>query len=662
MRKDRLPISRLVGLIFIFLWGSGVQAKPLRNRADILPQNMNLKKENIQLEHLMVSFLKNQKQESAFQASRLNNTEYLRLIESQIRAFYPFQEEKIGAIIDPVYKIEWQYSTPCYALSIGLLAQTGFLKDEKYIKSGIKALDCAISEMYENRCAHHHGEFFTQPIMLALDLYKGLVSSAQLTLWNEKMATVDPYLLYKDNLRRKKYCYNHNVVALSGEYLRIKKKINKQDDFLELHLKHQQQYFSDMGLYIDNQTNPPMAYDEFTRQFMASILVEGYQGGSSDFYSRKLYQGAWTSLFMQSPSGEVPTGGRSAQHIWNEAAAAVTYEIYASQYAAQGKAMEAGAFKRAAHLALVSIGRWKREDGSGFIVKNRFPIEVMHGYESYSAQSQYNLLACWLMAVAYLYADDTIEEQPAPADTGGYVLVMKDVFHKVFANVGGNYVEYELSGDPRYNATGLIRVHLKNSNPQLGPSDGIPHRWDNKNKKDLGGEIYAIGPEWSGKEGKSYRLAEYTNILYPDTLHYSAYSGAKLPQIAVKSRIQTRDKVDFEVNYKGNFDGVISITQHITIDVTGITVRDELKGQLKGLRACYPMLIDDGLEKTGINLQTKKVTLQSRNSKISFEALMPGDVHIKRKNQVLSYRNGYADIAYFETNGKITCYKISAEN
>ena len=80
---------------------------------------------------------------------------------------------------------------------------------------------------------------------------------------------------------------------------------------------------------------------------------------------------------MQSPYGEVPTGGRSAQHIWNEAAAAVTYEIYASQYASQGKMKEAGAFKRAAHLSLKSISRWKREDGSGFIVKNRFPIETM---------------------------------------------------------------------------------------------------------------------------------------------------------------------------------------------------------------------------------------------------------------------------------------------
>lgn len=37
------------------------------------------------------------------------------------------------------------------------------------------------------------------------------------------MAEIDPYVLYRDNLKRKKICYNHNVVALAGEYLRLKK-------------------------------------------------------------------------------------------------------------------------------------------------------------------------------------------------------------------------------------------------------------------------------------------------------------------------------------------------------------------------------------------------------------------------------------------------------
>ena len=524
--KTELLHKIIWGSLCLLIFASKVDAGSLRDINNIILAEQNIREDNPQLGQLVETFLKNQKRVVDFQSSGLDNNEYLRLIECQVRAFASCQDKVTGAIIDPVYKIEWQYSTPCYALSIGLLAQTGYLKDDALVKSGIKALDCSVSEMHENRCAHHHGEFFIQPIMLAMDLYKGLVSEAQMIVWHEKMAEIDPYVLYRDNLKRKKICYNHNVVALAGEYLRLKKGINDHKNFFHTHLEHQQQYMSDFGLYIDNKTNPPMVYDEFTRQFMASILAEGYNGTFFDFYSRKLCLGAWTSLFMQSPYGEVPTGGRSAQHIWNEAAAAVTYEIYASQYAALGKEQEAGAFKRAAHLALRSIGRWIREDGSGFIVKNRFPIEVMHGYESYSAQSQYNLLACWLMCVAYLYADNSIKESPSPADIGGYVLVMKDVFHKVFANSGGNYVEYELSGDPRYNATGLIRIHLKNSNPQLGPSDGIPHKWDNKKKQDLGGELYAVGPEWQDATGGIHRLAEYTNILFPNTSCFSAYRGS----------------------------------------------------------------------------------------------------------------------------------------
>ena len=40
--------------------------------------------------------------------------------------------------------------------------------------------------------------------MLAMDLYKGLVSEAQMIVWHEKMAEIDPYVLYRDNLKRKK--------------------------------------------------------------------------------------------------------------------------------------------------------------------------------------------------------------------------------------------------------------------------------------------------------------------------------------------------------------------------------------------------------------------------------------------------------------------------
>ena len=460
-------------------------------------------------------------------------------------------------------------------------------------------------------------------------------------------------------MQKKKFCYNHNVVALAGEYIRMKENIAIDRNFLEIHFEHQKQYMSANGLYIDSKTNPPMVYDEFTRQFMTSILVEGYDGACKDFYSRKLLDGAWTSIFMQSPYGEVPTGGRSAQHIWNEAAAAVTYEIYASQYASQGKMKEAGAFKRAAHLSLKSISRWKREDGSGFIVKNRFPIETMHGYESYSAQSQYNLLACWLMSVAYLYADDSIEELPSPADVGGYIIPMQDVFHKLFANVGGNYIEYELSGDPRYNATGLIRIHLKNSNPQLGPTDAIPHKWDNKKKKDLGGELLSVGPAWFDKEGVEHRLAEYTNISYPNTELYSAYTGTSLPEIKVTIKEQTLQKVSFEVAYIGNFGGVSRITQQFTINEKGLIVKDNLQGEVQSMRVYYPMLVDDGEEMTRVNMTNNKVSLSLRDGDITFEALSPRKSVMKRSGISLYCRNGYAEAAYFDVPGKEAEYKVT---
>lgn len=640
---------------------SVMKASTLRNMHNILPETveLNIAQDNGQMGELVEAFLKRQKKKINFTTTGLNNIEYLRQIERQVRAFYYCQDKVTGAIIDPVYKIEWQYSTPCYALSVGLLIKSGYLQDVKLLESGIKALECSVNEMYEDRCAHNHGEFFIQPIMLSLDIYQGLVSQKKIMSWLRKIANVDPYVLYKDNLRRKKYCYNHNVVALSGEYLRIKKKLCKDEKFFDIHLKHQQQYFSDFGLYIDNKTNPPMAYDEFTRQFLASILVEGYNGPYFDFYARTLHLGAWTSLFMQSPYGEIPTGGRSSQHLWNEAAAAVTYEIYASQYAVKGEKMKAGAFKRAAHLALKSIGRWKREDGSGFIVKNRFPIEVMHGYESYSAQSQYNLLACWLMSVAYLYADDSIKECPAPSDVGGYVLVIKDVFHKIFANSNGNYIEYELSGDPRYNSTGLIRVHLKESNPQLGPSDGISHKWDNKRKKDLGGDLYAIGPAWYDTLGKEHRLAEYTNILFSDSNLYSAYQSNVEPVVEVETICRSDNKLEFEVIYKGDFEGVTQISQLLSIDKNGVSVRDCLIGDVQKMRIYYPILIYDGFERTQIKIQNQKLKLGLRDGDVCFQVIEPDYSMIKRKRKKYSYRNGYANIVYAESFQKVMKYKIS---
>jgi hypothetical protein len=72
------------------------------------------------------------------------------------------------------------------------------------------------------------------------------------------------------------------------------------------------------------------------------MLHRGYRSFAYSTYRDLMWRGAWTSLFMQSPFGELPAGYRSSQHIWNEAQQAVVFEIYANHYARAGRAAEAG--------------------------------------------------------------------------------------------------------------------------------------------------------------------------------------------------------------------------------------------------------------------------------------------------------------------------------
>ena len=630
-----LAVAALIGIACLVAPGSASAGRTFREEADILPAATSHP-----LDAKMRSFMEHQASFEGFKPSGLSGRDYLRIINRQVRMFKQYQDSA-GAIIDPVEKIEWQYSTPCYALSVGLLAASGYTRDRELIESGIRAMNQSVVEMHENRCAQNHGEFFIQPIMLALDLYEKFAPADQVAEWKRKISEIDPYALYPDNLRRKEKCYNHNVVALAGEYLRTKKGLEKDKDFLETHMKHHEQYLTPLGMYKDNP-GLPMVYDEFTRQYLSSILVEGYHGPAFPVYRDALWKGAWTSLFMQSPFGECPIGGRSAQHIWNEAECCVTYEIYAAQYAAKGKTAEAGAFKRAAHLSLNSIQRWLKPDGSGYVVKNRYPPEARHGYERYSAQSQYNLLACWLMAVAYLYADESIAEKPCPADIGGFVVPIIEDFHKVFANAGGTYVEYETRHDVRYNPTGLIRCHIKGSNPQIGPSDGIVHTFDSKTKEDLGGENMSVGPAWKDSSGKERRLADY-NLDTP----------AKVEILE-----ETPEKVRFRVIHEGDMDGVTKVTETISVDAGGITIEDKIEGGVDSMRVYYPMTLFDGAERSKIEMAKDSVTLSLRDGSVRFRMIEPAGIELARTGKPLVNRNGELEGAYADVHGLRAVYRI----
>ena len=266
------------------------------------------------------------------------------------------------------------------------------------------------------------------------------------------------------------------------------------------------------GLYQDHSGAAglnPLPYDTFpTSGYLTVLLKEGYNGTFAPFLRELTRRAALTHLLMQSPWGEIPTGGRSSQHQWNEAVSALAYEIFASDAHARGDDALACVFKRAAHLSLESVARWQRTGGpykgSLSIIKNRFDPSLRWGYEGYSFLTNYNNLPAAMLAAAHLYADDDVPECAAPADVGGFVFELPE-HHLVIANAAGVYVEIETGADCNYEPAGLHRVHMNTCgvgaaagcvavNPLLITSAGPP--CGAVGEGGSGGPI-AFGPWWS---------------------------------------------------------------------------------------------------------------------------------------------------------------------
>jgi hypothetical protein len=77
------------------------------------------------------------------------------------------------------------------------------------------------------------------------------------------------------------------------------------------------------------------------------------------------------------------------------------------------------------------------------------------------ASSNYNLLPASWLALAYEYADEAVPECAAPADVGGVSFaVAQNTMRKVYASVGGTYVEIMTGADPQFDASGFNRFHL----------------------------------------------------------------------------------------------------------------------------------------------------------------------------------------------------------
>jgi len=555
--------------------------------------------------------------------------EYLPIIEGIVRHFARFQDAR-GAIIDPYEHAERQYSTPAFALASSVLRR----RDTSLLPRAVKAMRAACADLADGRAADGHADFYTVLLMHADRELAGVAAPADSTAWRRDLARVVPEQIYRRQ-PADAATNNWNLVAAAGEWRRTKAGLGESRAWIDASLARQIELFTPWGMYRD--PNDPMAYDHFARLWALDLLEEGYDGRHAAVLDALVERGAWTSCFMQSPRGDVPCGGRSAHHQWNEAEQAVTFESMKVRRARRDDLPAAAAFARAAHQSARSMARWTRPSGELWVVKNRVDPARRHGYESYSFHSQYNLLAAAMLAMAWRRASAfPTSELPCAAELGGFAFAVQPAFGKVFGNAGGMYVEIDTGADLHYNPTGILRIHHPGVPPET-LSDGVTaaasYRLPSKPTRSI-----VLGPEWRDRSGVWHALADH--------------GRADLDPAEFRLRSASPRKVEFTVTYRGRLrGGATAIAEHVVVTPDRVDIEHRVDGDVGSVRQCWPMLVTDGATPSVIATAGRTASVMRGGCGFRFDALTDGAV-VSRLGLSEPCRNGYMDACVAQVGGR----------
>jgi hypothetical protein len=541
----------------------------------------------------------------AIQSTNISKADYLKLIAGNVDFFKQYQNDA-GAVIDPYSKSEIQYSTPSFAVAAGILVKEAGRTD--LLIPACQALSCSLTALVTHHAAGQHSDFYIPLIMHAYRELKGSAPAALLATWQDQLGQIIPENTYRMDLR----AMNWNIVSSSGELMRRKdgfvlpEYAPSQWKYLEDSLAIHEKDMTRFGLIKD--PSAPLAYDAFSRLWLDEMMADGdYQGALADRLRQVLSDGALSGLLLSSPIGEWPNGGRSALHNWAEAQTAFICEVHANEWRNAHRDDIAGAFKRAAHLAFQSLQRWQRPTGELWIIKNRAEPSQRLAFESYSSDTQYNLLPMAMLAMAYNRADDSIAERATPSEVGGYVFDVRDTFHKVVAAAGGYYVLIDTNADPAYNATGLQRVHRVGvSFPELSDSAPIDRAFEPKN-----GPKAAMTPGLSWKNSATSDWRSLADFPTP---------AAKLAIKSVDLTIHesTVQKVAFDLDYtlSGPEEDGRHLVEQYTLTSDGVDCTTQLIAATPPVefRAQFPALVSDGAADTSITLAPGSLTIGNHGS------------------------------------------------
>ena len=555
--------------------------------------------------------------------------DYLDVAEGIARFFAGHQRES-GEIIDPIDGLEHQYSTPCFALLVAILHK----HDRAYdlIGRAWNALLAATDAVSQNRAADNHGDFYLFNAVQALNILKSLYpTDIRIAVVESRIRKVIPHDAYRYIYTpQRKHLHNWNIIASCGEILREQAGLGN-DAFHDRHLERQLLNFTADGMYVD--PNVPMVYDAFPRYFLEVVIQLGYNGRHRDAINVMLERGALMSLLMQSPSGVLPTGGRTKQHTWGDLQQVTIFEVAAQRFASRGDFIYAKAFKRSAHLAFASALRWLRPSGEFQIIKNHIQPENRHGYEGYSHHSQYNLLPATMLALAADFADESIEEGPTPCEAGSYTLDIP-AFHKVIANHHGTGIVIDTKADTRYDGTGLLRVHQAGGDPILGPND-VPAADDYPMN---------IGVAWR----------EFTGGDWVHLASHGQHTDITTKLAASDSSDGTRTiTMVYSIPSSGH-----TITERYDLSLTGVDVSITVDGAVEALTLTYPCHISDGKLSPQILIEGTVLQTSIDGTTRTFSVTTPGAGPLTMQDEKVAYRNGYVQCVTSTIMGRTIQYSI----
>jgi len=444
---------------------------------------------------------------------------YLDIMEIIVRMASAWLDER-GAVIDPVLNREWAQTTPRFVSSGAALLARGRIPDLK--DKVLLSMDYACREFTAPDIRQRSSDFWMRELVSAYKALRPLVPPERAEMWKDCLSRVVPerhYRYFYPDESLQKRCSNWVVHSACGELLREYAGIGGVPgtlwgrNFFETYMRWQAAHFNSWGMYLE--PGHPATYDLTTRLQIAAAFECGYRSPLREELSALLDKGDFVTLLEAAPGGEAPFGGRSSQFYYQESIICALCEAAANKYKDKDPRL-AGAFKRQAHLSAAVVRRgFCRADGRKFHIKNQFPPDTRHGCDGYGQFSVYSLLASSLLAVAVNFADDSIAEAPAPSETGGFGFAVTGTFEKAFLNAYGGFLQFDLLADPKFDATGLGRVILKDLPWGVLPVLPFSAAPDYIRAPELPAVNYAaaIAPEWRDGKGNLHRLAEKAAVL-----------------------------------------------------------------------------------------------------------------------------------------------------